>query len=75
MKALKRSGDSIGYTAMLRTPVKFDADGMIISFLELVLVEPGEDGSVFGTPEFYDYVVVEGSREFWQIMVPSCRWL
>jgi len=60
----EESGDSIGYTAMLRTPVKFDASGMIISFMELVLVEPGEAGSVFGTQEFYDYVVVEGSKDY-----------
>ena len=66
----EESGDSIGYTAMLRTPVKFDANGMIISFLELVLAEPGEDGSVFGTPEFYDYVVVEGSGNFGKTWFP-----
>jgi hypothetical protein len=60
----EESGDSIGYTAILRTPVKFDANGMIISFMELVLVEPGEEGSVFGTTDFYDYVIVEGSKNF-----------
>jgi hypothetical protein len=32
--------------------------------MELVLVEPGEVGSVFGTQEFYDYVVVEGSKDY-----------
>jgi hypothetical protein len=58
------SGDSIGYTAILRTPVRFDANGMIISFMELVLVEPGEQGSVFGSTDFYDYVIVEGSVNF-----------
>jgi Secretion system C-terminal sorting domain len=66
----EETGDSIGYTAMLRTPFKFDADGMIISFLEVVLVEPGEDGSVFSTPEFYDYVVVEGSANFGKSWFP-----
>jgi hypothetical protein len=58
------TGDSIGYTAILRTPVKFDVNGMIISFMELVLVEPGEQGSVFGSADFYDYVIIEGSRNF-----------
>jgi hypothetical protein len=58
------NGDSIGYTAILRIPVKFDAYGMIISFMEIVLVEPGEEGSVFGTQDFYDYVIVEGSKNF-----------
>jgi hypothetical protein len=60
----EETGDSIGYVAMLRHPVKFDATGMIISFREIVLVEPGEEGSVFGNPEFYDYVIVEGSKNF-----------
>ena len=60
----EESGDSIGYVAMLRHPVKFSATGMIISFKEIVLVEPGEEGSVFGNVEFYDYVIVEGSKNF-----------
>jgi hypothetical protein len=29
-----------------------------------VLVEPGADGSVFGSSEFFDYVILEGSRNF-----------
>jgi hypothetical protein len=60
----EETGDSIGYIAMLRTPVIFDGTGMIISFNEVVLVEPGEEGSAFGTTYFYDYVIVEGSRDF-----------
>jgi hypothetical protein len=58
------TGDSIGYTAMLRTPVKFDPNGMIIRYSEVVLVEPGEEGSLFGSIYFYDYVIVEGSKNF-----------
>ena len=57
-------GDSIVYIAMLRNPVKFDANGMIISYKDLALVEPGEPGSVFGSSDFYDYVVLEGSTDF-----------
>jgi hypothetical protein len=60
----EENGDSIGYTAVLRTPVRFDANGMIISYYEVVLVEPGEAGSTFGSTYFYDYVIVEGSRDF-----------
>jgi len=66
----EETGDSIGYTAMLRTPVKFDASGMIISFFELVLVEPGEAGSVFGSQEFYDYVIVEASTNYGKTWFP-----
>lgn len=60
----EETGDSIGYTALLRTPVRFDETGMLISFYEVVLVEPGEVGSKFGSTSFYDYVIVEGSRDF-----------
>jgi len=66
----EETGDSIGYTAMLRTPVKFDPGGMIVSYNELVLVEPGETGSVFGSPEFYDYVIVEGSVNYGKTWIP-----
>ena len=37
---------------------------MLVNFNEIVLVEPGEAGSVFGSPGFYDYVIVEGSKNF-----------
>jgi hypothetical protein len=51
----------IDYTAMLRHPFKFNESGLLINFNEIVLVEPGETGSVFGSPDFYDYVILEGS--------------
>jgi hypothetical protein len=57
-------GDSIGYIATLRAPLKFDSNGMMISFREVVMVEPGESGSVFGSSDFYDYVIAEGSKDF-----------
>ncbi len=60
----EESGDSIGYFAVLRTPVRFDESGMIISYSEVVLVEPGEEGSEYGSTYFYDYVIVEGTRDF-----------
>jgi len=37
---------------------------MLFSYDELVLVEPGEPGSVFGSSLFYDYVIVDGSKDF-----------
>jgi hypothetical protein len=55
---------SIEYTALLRHPLKFSESGMLINFNEVVLVEPGAPGSVFGSPDFYDYVIVEGSKNF-----------
>ena len=51
--------------ALLRTPIelKSELDSATISFDEVVLVEPGADGAVFGETDFYDYVVVEGSYD------------
>ncbi|RFS17410.1 T9SS type A sorting domain-containing protein [Emticicia sp. C21] len=43
--------------------LKMDEDSANISFDEVVLVEPGDDNSVFGDADFYDYVVVEGSYD------------
>ena len=55
---------SIEYTSLLRHPLLFDTSGLLISYNEVVLVEPGAPGSVFGSPDFYDYVIVEGSKNF-----------
>lgn len=55
---------SLEFSSVLRHPVIFDASGMIVSFKELVLVEPGAEGSVFGFSDFYDYVVLEASKDF-----------
>ncbi len=58
------NNDSINYFALLRHPLKFTESGLLIRFNEIVLVEPGEPGSLFGSPDFYDYVIVEGSKDF-----------
>jgi hypothetical protein len=55
---------TIEYTSILRHPMKFNESGILVSFNEIVLVEPGETGSVFGSDQFYDYVIVEGSKNF-----------
>jgi hypothetical protein len=47
----------------LKVPVRVKAEDATIRFDEIVLVEPGETGSVFGSNEFYDFVVVEGSKD------------
>ena len=55
---------NIQYTSILRHPLKFNESGMLVSFNEIVLVEPGAAGSVFGSADFFDYVIVEGSKNF-----------
>ncbi|HEY1055766.1 MAG TPA: T9SS type A sorting domain-containing protein, partial [Emticicia sp.] len=49
---------------------KMDADSANITFDEIVLVEPGDNGTVFGDPTFFDYVVVEGSYDGGASWVP-----
>jgi len=55
---------SLEFSTVLRHPAIFDASGMIVSFKELVLVEPGAEGSVFGFSDFYDYVILDASKDF-----------
>lgn len=52
---------SANQIALLRNPIVVRGDTSIISFDEIVLVEPGVDGSSFGDNDFWDYVVVECS--------------
>lgn len=47
----------------LRIPIKLNATDATLKFDEIVLVEPGESGSVFGDDDFWDYVIVEGSKD------------
>lgn len=48
--------------AMLRYPLRVGrGSNTLVTFDEVVLVEPGETGAPYGGDDFYDYVVVEGS--------------
>lgn len=51
------------YVYQLRIPIKIDASNPIMTFDEIVLVEPGAAGTVFGDANFWDYVIVEGSSD------------
>ena len=62
------------YIYQLQIPIRISADNPIMKFDEVVLVEPGEEGSVFGDQNFFDYVVVEGSSDgglTWQPFAPG----
>ena len=70
---------SIEYTSMLKHPLKVDESGMLFTYNEIVLVEPGDPGSVYGSSSFYDYVVVEGSKNWGKKWFPlaegyDCRY-
>lgn len=57
------AGNELDLTYQLRIPIVVSSEMSIMSFDEVVIVEPGEDGSVFGDADFFDYVVVEGSAD------------
>jgi hypothetical protein len=45
-----------------------------MKFDEIVLVEPGEEGAVFGDDDFWDYVIVEASKDSgrsWEPLLPG----
>lgn len=52
---------TLTYQLLVPIVVSAEATQDTLKFDEIVLVEPGETGSAFGEPDFYDYVVVEGS--------------
>lgn len=51
------------YAFYLQIPIRVAAINALIKFDEVVLVEPGEEGSEFGEGNFFDYVTVEGSTD------------
>jgi hypothetical protein len=59
------AGDNstLNYIAQFRYPIKISLDNYYLSFDEIALVEPGESGTQYGDQNFYDYVVVEGSKD------------
>jgi hypothetical protein len=52
-----------GPIALLRVPIVVAPSNALIEFDEVVIVEPGEPGSVFGDFDFWDFVIVEGSLD------------
>ncbi len=52
---------SYNYVTMLKYPIILTANTKM-RYKEVVLVEPGESGTDFKDVEFWDYVIVEGSK-------------
>jgi len=64
------NGSYFDFLAVLRTPVKYDPSGLLVAYEEIVMVEPGETGALFGTEDFYDYVVIEASSDYGKTWFP-----
>ncbi len=50
-------------TYMLTVPIIVAAQEAFISFDNVALIESGEPGTVFGDDSFWDYVIVEGTKD------------
>ena len=60
---------TIDLIAVLRIPIILEGTA-IMRYNEVVLVEPGELGTQYGDDEFWDYVIVEGSKDGGQTWKP-----
>jgi len=58
------------FIAQIRYPIKVAEQNHYISFDEIVLIEPGEAGTVWGDEEFWDYVIVEASKNSGNTWMP-----
>ncbi|MGF7141417.1 T9SS type A sorting domain-containing protein [Roseimarinus sediminis] len=58
--------DKSNQSIVLRTPIilqqKSEQEATTLSYFDIPMVEEGETGAPFGSSDFYDYVVVEGSK-------------
>ncbi len=61
--APSKDNTSYEFVAQLRIPIKLRPGDAFMYFDEIALIEPGEDGTVYGDDEFWDYVIVEGSND------------
>lgn len=55
--------------AQLKYPIIIEENGMM-SFDEVVLVEPGEEGTTYTEEMFWDFVIVEGSKNHGKSWLP-----
>ncbi|HMP99752.1 MAG TPA: T9SS type A sorting domain-containing protein [Cyclobacteriaceae bacterium] len=51
------------YIYQLRVPIEIAAENATMTFDEIALIEPGEPNIPFGQVGFWDYVIVEGSKD------------
>ncbi|QJX46299.1 T9SS type A sorting domain-containing protein [Hymenobacter taeanensis] len=64
------SESNIIYQLLVPIIVKPNAAEAVVKFDEIVLTEPNTAGSTFGSSGFFDYVIVEGSKDNGTIWTP-----
>ena len=67
------TGSTVDYLAVLTVPIIVAEDSAIITYRDIAIIETGEPGSEFGQSSFYDFVVVEGSKDLenWIPLAPG----
>lgn len=63
LHSLHPYANNTNLTTQLNVPITVTPDSCLIIFDEIALVEEGEEGSVFGDADFWDYAIVEGSSD------------
>jgi hypothetical protein len=64
-----KNNSNFNFTTLLKYPIILKENGTM-SFDEVVLVEPGEVLAKFGDDDFWDYVIVEGSKDNGKTWLP-----
>ncbi|WP_297095089.1 T9SS type A sorting domain-containing protein [uncultured Draconibacterium sp.] len=61
--------EDLEFSTFLKRPIVL-RDGGTMTFDEVVLVEPGAQLSTFGDSDFFDYVIIEGSKDLGRTWYP-----
>ncbi len=62
--------DTLTLYYVLKTPIVLSDKDASLVFDEVVLIEPGSDGTVFGDDRFWDYAIVEASKDKGETWLP-----
>ena len=65
-----KNNAEFNFTTLLKYPIILN-ENSTMSFDEVVLVEPGEVLSKYGDDNFWDYVIVEGSKDMGKTWLPA----
>lgn len=57
------TGKTLDLTAMIKNPVTIRSQEAYLEFDEIALIEPSESGTIYGDYEFWDYCIIEGSKD------------
>ncbi len=56
-----RNNQNLAYT--LKTPIRVASSNATMTYEDIAIIEPAEEGNDFGDSEFWDYVIVEATKD------------